>query len=64
MKAMRSAIRELNFRHQTQMSLEEIARRLGVDRVLRAILSIGTVPSAPVRQPDVTGLGDAKVQTL
>jgi group II intron reverse transcriptase/maturase len=28
MKAMRSAIRELNFRHQTQMSLEEIARRL------------------------------------
>jgi group II intron reverse transcriptase/maturase len=28
MKAMRSAIRELNFRHQTQLSLEEIARRL------------------------------------
>ncbi|MGA7313980.1 MAG: group II intron maturase-specific domain-containing protein, partial [Silvibacterium sp.] len=28
MKAMRSAIRELNVRHQTQLSLEEIARRL------------------------------------
>jgi hypothetical protein len=28
MKAMRTAIRELNFRHQTQLSLEEIARRL------------------------------------
>jgi RNA-directed DNA polymerase len=28
MKAMRSAIRELNLRHQTQLSLDEIARRL------------------------------------
>ena len=28
MKAMRSAIRELNLRHQTQLSLEELARRL------------------------------------
>jgi RNA-directed DNA polymerase len=28
MKAMRSAIRDLNLRHQTQLSLEEIARRL------------------------------------
>jgi RNA-directed DNA polymerase len=28
MKAMRSAVRELNIRHQTQLSLEEIARRL------------------------------------
>jgi RNA-directed DNA polymerase len=28
MKAMRSTIRELNFRHQTQLSLEEIARLL------------------------------------
>jgi len=28
MKTMRSAIRELNIRHQTQLSLEEIARRL------------------------------------
>jgi RNA-directed DNA polymerase len=28
MKAMRSAIRELNIRHQTQLPLEEIARRL------------------------------------
>ena len=28
MKAMRSTIRELNIRHQTQLSLEEIARRL------------------------------------
>ena len=28
MKALRSAIRELNLRHQTQLSLEEIARRL------------------------------------
>jgi len=28
MKAMRQAIRELNFRHQTQLSMDEIARRL------------------------------------
>jgi RNA-directed DNA polymerase len=28
MKAMRSAIRELNIRHQTQLSLDDIARRL------------------------------------
>ena len=28
MKAMRSAVRELNIRHQTQLSLAEIARRL------------------------------------
>ena len=28
MKAMRQAIRELNFRHQTQLSLDEIARQL------------------------------------
>jgi RNA-directed DNA polymerase len=28
MKAMRSAVRELNIRHQTQLSLEQIARRL------------------------------------
>jgi RNA-directed DNA polymerase len=28
MKAMRQAIRELNFRHQTHLSMDEIARRL------------------------------------
>ena len=28
MKAMRSAIRELNIRHQTQLSLDDIARQL------------------------------------
>jgi hypothetical protein len=28
MKAMRQAIRELNFRHQTQLSVDEIARQL------------------------------------
>jgi RNA-directed DNA polymerase len=28
MKAMRQAIRELNFRHQTHLSIDEIARRL------------------------------------
>ena len=28
MKAMRQAIRDLNFRHQTQLSMDEISRRL------------------------------------
>jgi RNA-directed DNA polymerase len=69
MKAMRSAIRELELRHQTQLSLQDIARQLnpllrGVDRVLRAIRPIGAVPLAAICQSHACGLGDAKVQTL
>jgi hypothetical protein len=36
----------------------------GLDRVLRAICPIGTVPFAAVRQSDARSLGDAKVQAL
>ena len=62
LKAMRSTIRDLNIRHQTQLSLDDIARQTqsapaGVDRVLRAIRSIGAVPFAPIRQSDASWPG-------
>jgi group II intron reverse transcriptase/maturase len=36
----------------------------GLDRILRAIRALGAAPCAPTRQPDASGLGEAKVQAL
>src|SRR4029077_19023180 len=36
----------------------------GVDRILRTIRAIGSVPSAQIRQSDASGLGHAEVQAL
>ena len=64
MKAMREAIRDLNLRRQTQLSLQDIARQLnplltGLDRVLRALCSLSTVSSAAIRQSHARGMGHA-----
>ena len=64
MKAMRETIRELNLRHQTQLSLQDIAPPTqsapkGLDRVLRALCSLGAVSSAAIRQSHARGMGNA-----
>ena len=64
MKAMREAIRDLNLRRQTQLSLQDIARQTqsalkGLDRVLRALCSLGAVSSAAIRQSHARGMGNA-----
>ena len=69
LKAMRTTIRELKFRHLTQLSLVDIARRVqsaptGLDRILRTIRTLGALPLAPIRQSDASGLDDAEVQAL
>ena len=57
MKAMREAIRDLKLRHQTQLSLQDIARQL--NPLLRGWIEyygryapLGAVPLAPIRQSD------------
>jgi hypothetical protein len=68
MNAMLSTIRELKLRHQTQLSLQDIARQL--NPLLRGwIAYYGRYASSALypcsaHQSDAGGLGDAKVQTL
>ena len=64
MKAMRQAIRDLNIRHQTQLSLEDIARQL--NPLLRGWIEYygryapsALYPVLAIRQSDVSGVGDA-----
>ena len=69
MKAMRKAIRDLNLRRQTQLSLQDIAQQLnplpsGVDRVLRALYPIGTGSPSTLCQSDIVSVGTAEVQAL
>ena len=69
MKAMRSAIRELNSSPSNAVVLggdcsAAQSSPAGLDRVLRAVCPLGVVPLASVRQSDARGLGHAKVQAL
>jgi group II intron reverse transcriptase/maturase len=64
MKDMREAIRDLKLRRQTQLSLQDIAcpaqsAPKGLDRVLRALCSLGAVSSAAIRPSDARGMGNA-----
>jgi hypothetical protein len=64
LKAMRATIRELDLRRRTHVSVGEIARQINLDRILRTIRTLGTVPFAQIRQLNASGLGDAEIQAL
>ena len=66
LKDIRSTIKSLKIRRQTQFTLEEIVRRLnplpaGMDRVLRTVYAFGVGAYLPARQLDAAALGATEI---